>query len=39
MSDYSFFGAVSKSFDKAAKFTQWDSGLLEQINSVTLFTG
>jgi glutamate dehydrogenase (NAD(P)+) len=31
MSDYSFFGAVSKSFDKAAKFTQWDSGLLEQI--------
>jgi glutamate dehydrogenase (NAD(P)+) len=31
MSDYSFFGAVSKSFDKAAKFTSWDSGLLEQI--------
>jgi glutamate dehydrogenase (NAD(P)+) len=31
MSDYSFFGAVSKSFDKAAKFTQWDTGLLEQI--------
>ena len=31
MSDYSFFGAVSKSFDKAAKFTNWDSGILEQI--------
>ncbi|HEU4861143.1 MAG TPA: Glu/Leu/Phe/Val dehydrogenase [Chitinophagaceae bacterium] len=31
MSDYSFFGAVSKSFDKAAKFTSWDPGILEQI--------
>ena len=31
MSEYSFFGAVSTSFDKAAKFTQWDTGLLEQI--------
>jgi glutamate dehydrogenase (NAD(P)+) len=33
MSDkhYSFFGAVEKSFDKAAKFTQWDKGILEQI--------
>ena len=31
MSDYSFFGAVSKSFDKAAKFTNWDPGILEQI--------
>src|SRR5687767_2878213 len=31
MSDYSFFGAVEKSFDKAAKFTQWDPGILEQI--------
>ncbi len=31
MSDYSFFGAVSKSFDKAAKFTNWDAGILEQI--------
>ena len=33
MSDkhYSFFGAVEKSFDKAAKFTKWDSGLLNQI--------
>lgn len=33
MSDkhYSFFGAVEKSFDKAAKFTKWDNGLLQQI--------
>src|SRR5258705_10444831 len=31
MSDYSFFGAVSKSFDRAAKFTNWDPGILEQI--------
>jgi glutamate dehydrogenase (NAD(P)+) len=31
MSEYSFFGAVEKSFDKAAKFTQWDPGILEQI--------
>jgi glutamate dehydrogenase (NAD(P)+) len=31
MSDYSFFGAVEKSFDKAAKFTKWDPGILEQI--------
>lgn len=31
MSEYSFFGAVEKSFDKAAKFTTWDEGLLEQI--------
>src|SRR6187399_3298703 len=31
MSDYSFFGAVSKSFDKAAKFTNCDPGVLEQI--------
>ena len=31
MSEYSFFGAVEKSFDKAARFTQWDPGLLEQI--------
>ncbi|MBI2729782.1 MAG: Glu/Leu/Phe/Val dehydrogenase [Sphingobacteriales bacterium] len=28
---YSFFGAVEKSFDKAAKFTNLDKGLLEQI--------
>lgn len=31
MSDYSFFGAVEKSFDKAARFTKWDPGILEQI--------
>jgi len=29
--EYSFFGAVEKSFDKAAKFTSLDPGLLEQI--------
>lgn len=29
--DYSFFAAVEKSFDKAAAFTTWDSGVLEQI--------
>jgi glutamate dehydrogenase (NAD(P)+) len=28
---YSFFGAVEKSFDKAAKFTKWEKGVLEQI--------
>jgi glutamate dehydrogenase (NAD(P)+) len=28
---YSFFQSVERSFDKAAKFTQWDTGLLEQI--------
>ena len=33
MSDkhYSFFGAVERSFDKAAKYTKWDKGILEQI--------
>jgi glutamate dehydrogenase (NAD(P)+) len=31
MSEYSFFGAVEKSFDKAAQFTTWDPGILEQI--------
>ncbi|MBY0535523.1 MAG: Glu/Leu/Phe/Val dehydrogenase [Chitinophagaceae bacterium] len=31
MSEYSFFGSVEKSFDKAAKFTNWDPGILEQI--------
>ncbi|HVG12191.1 MAG TPA: Glu/Leu/Phe/Val dehydrogenase [Flavisolibacter sp.] len=30
-SDYSFFQSVVKSFDKAASFTQWDPGILEQI--------
>ncbi len=28
---YSFFHNVEKSFDKAAVFTQWDNGLLQQI--------
>ena len=28
---YSFFDSVSRSFDKAAKFTKWDPGILEQI--------
>lgn len=28
---YSFFGAVERSFDKAAKYTQWDRGILAQI--------
>jgi glutamate dehydrogenase (NAD(P)+) len=31
MSNYSFFGAVEKSFDKAAKYTKWEQGILEQI--------
>lgn len=30
---YSFFQSVEKSFDKAAKFTQWDLGILEQIKA------
>lgn len=29
--NYSFFGAVEKSFDKAARYTKWDKGLLNQI--------
>lgn len=29
--NYSFFGAVEQSFDKAAAFTKWDKGVLEQI--------
>jgi glutamate dehydrogenase (NAD(P)+) len=29
--EYSFFDAVCKSFDKAAKFTTFDAGILEQI--------
>jgi glutamate dehydrogenase (NAD(P)+) len=35
MSDqqYSFFESVVKSFDKAAKFTKWEAGLLEQIKA------
>ncbi len=31
--EYSFFQSVEKSFDKAAKFTKWESGLLEQIKA------
>jgi glutamate dehydrogenase (NAD(P)+) len=31
--NYSFFGAVEKSFDKAAKFTKWERGILEQIKA------
>jgi glutamate dehydrogenase (NAD(P)+) len=30
-SNYSFFQSVERSFDKAAKFTNFDTGLLEQI--------
>jgi len=30
---YSFFASVEKSFDKAAVFTKWDSGILEQIKA------
>ncbi len=30
---YSFFENVIKSFDKAAKFTKWENGLLEQIKA------
>jgi glutamate dehydrogenase (NAD(P)+) len=30
---YSFFENVEKSFDKAAKFTKWDTGILEQIKA------
>jgi glutamate dehydrogenase (NAD(P)+) len=30
---YSFFHAVERSFDKAAKFTNWDHGILEQIKA------
>ncbi len=33
MSEYSFFGSVTKSFDKAANFTSWDPGILEQIKA------
>lgn len=31
--EYSFFSDVCKSFDKAAKFTKWDKGILEQIKA------
>ncbi len=30
---YSFFESVEKSFDKAAHFTKWEKGLLEQIKA------
>jgi glutamate dehydrogenase (NAD(P)+) len=30
---YSFFESVQKSFDKAAGFTKWDKGILEQIKA------
>ncbi|MEO6731259.1 MAG: Glu/Leu/Phe/Val dehydrogenase [Ferruginibacter sp.] len=30
---YSFFASVEKSFDKAARFTKWDVGILEQIKA------
>ncbi|MFL5786412.1 MAG: Glu/Leu/Phe/Val family dehydrogenase [Flavisolibacter sp.] len=33
IAEYSFYGAVEKSFDKAAKFTNWDPGVLEQIKA------
>lgn len=29
--NYSFFDSVTRSFDKAARFTSWDPGILEQI--------
>src|SRR5258708_10179092 len=29
--EYKFFDAVEKSFDKAAAYTYWDTGILEQI--------
>jgi len=31
--NYSFFGSVEKSFDRAAKFTKWDQGILDQIKA------
>ena len=31
--NYSFFQSVERSFDKAAKFTKWDHGILEQIKA------
>jgi len=30
---YSFFNSVEKSFDKAAQFTKWEKGLLQQIKA------
>ncbi|HWB25267.1 MAG TPA: Glu/Leu/Phe/Val dehydrogenase [Chitinophagaceae bacterium] len=31
--NYSFFDSVNKSFDKAARFTKWENGLLDQIKT------
>lgn len=31
--EYSFYESVNQSFDRAAKFTQWDPGILEQIKA------
>lgn len=31
--EYSFFNSVEKSFDKAAKFTNWEAGILDQIKA------
>ena len=31
MAHYNFFENVTKSFDRAAKFTKWETGILEQI--------
>jgi glutamate dehydrogenase (NAD(P)+) len=31
--EYSFFENVERSFDRAAKFTHWDAGILEQIKA------
>ena len=31
--EYSFYESVNKSFDKAANFTKWDPGILEQIKA------
>ena len=31
--NFSFFQSVERSFDKAAKFTKWDKGLLTQIKA------
>ncbi|TAD92561.1 MAG: hypothetical protein EAY75_02175, partial [Bacteroidetes bacterium] len=30
---YSFFQSVEQSFDKAAKYTTWNPGILEQIKA------
>ena len=30
---YNFFESVTRSFDKAAKFTQWEKGILDQIKA------